>query len=208
MTASCLVSHQAADRLARWRSCTGPACARVLWTGTPTVTAPRGHRVGRAVAGPARLVPGDRASSRVLSLPPDCRTAWGRPVRVGDADGPGSTLDLLSTSSCHGRLGRQLRRFRAGLFLRITGRSARRVSAGRPTPRQATMMCHAREKPIWACAAERSPSLAARGRTSPGHQGRRPCMCRPRGHHSRAWRIMTRDSVGPSPGRVTHVHDS
>lgn len=55
MTASCLVSHQAADRLARWRSCTGPACARVLWTGTPTVTPARAPGGAcRGWTGPAR----------------------------------------------------------------------------------------------------------------------------------------------------------
>lgn len=101
-------ARRVADRLARWRSAPALHPYGVLCAGTLTVA-------GRADAGWGVSWldrPGSyRVTvrwSRALGLPRRLPDGLGLAVRVEDADGPGTTLDLLLTSSRSGRLGRHL----------------------------------------------------------------------------------------------------
>ncbi|GAA5211276.1 phosphodiesterase [Streptomyces thinghirensis] len=101
-------AHRVADRLARWRSAPALHPHGVLCSGTLTVT-------GSADAGwgvPWLDRPGAyRVTvrwSRALGLPRRLPDGLGLAVRVEDADGPDSPLDLLFTSSRPGRFGRHL----------------------------------------------------------------------------------------------------
>jgi hypothetical protein len=102
------VAHQVAERLARWRSAPALHPHGVLCKGTLTVAA----RAGTGWGVPWLDRPGSyRATvrwSRALGLPRGLPDGLGLAVRVEDADGPGSTLDLLFTSSRPGRFGRHL----------------------------------------------------------------------------------------------------
>ncbi|CAL9539152.1 hypothetical protein SUDANB15_04177 [Streptomyces sp. enrichment culture] len=101
-------AHRSAERLARWRSAPALHPHGVLCSGTLAVA-------GRADAGwgvPWLDRPGSyRVTvrwSRALGLPRRLPDALGLAVRVEDADGPGTALDLLFTSSGSGRFGRHL----------------------------------------------------------------------------------------------------
>ncbi|MFI1421094.1 phosphodiesterase [Streptomyces sp. NPDC020731] len=102
------VAHGLARRLARWRSAPALHPQGVLCTGTLTVTGSPGTRWGA----PWLDRPGSyRVTvrwSRALGLPRRLPDGLGLAVRVKDADGLGSALDLLFTSSRSGRLGRHL----------------------------------------------------------------------------------------------------
>jgi hypothetical protein len=100
--------HQVAERLARWRSAPALHPHGVLCTGTLAVA-------GRTDAGwgvPWLDRPGSYPAtvrwSRALGLPRRLPDGLGLAVRVEDPDGPGSTLDVLFTSSRPGRIGRHL----------------------------------------------------------------------------------------------------
>ncbi|MFE0788824.1 phosphodiesterase [Streptomyces mutabilis] len=102
------VAHAVAARLARWRSAPALHPHGVLCTGTLTVAGCTGTGWGV----PWLDRPGSyRATvrwSRALGLPRRLPDGLGLAVRVEDADGPDSTLDLLFTSSRPGRFGRHL----------------------------------------------------------------------------------------------------
>ncbi|MDN3250426.1 MULTISPECIES: phosphodiesterase [unclassified Streptomyces] len=102
------VAHAVAARLARWRSAPALHPHGVLCTGTLTVAGCTGTGWGV----PWLDRPGSyRATvrwSRALGLPRRLPDGLGLAVRVEDADGPGSALDLLFTSSRPGRFGRHL----------------------------------------------------------------------------------------------------
>ncbi len=97
-----------ADGLARWRSAPALHPHGVLCSGTLAVTGPADGAWGV----PWLDRPGSyRATvrwSRALGLPGRLPDGLGLAVRVEDADGPGSTFDVLFTSSRAGRLGRHL----------------------------------------------------------------------------------------------------
>ncbi|MEU9229394.1 phosphodiesterase [Streptomyces massasporeus] len=102
------VAHGAAERLARWRSAPALHPHGVLCTGTLTVAA----RADTGWGVPWLDRPGSyRVTvrwSRALGLPRGLPDGLGLAVRVEEADGPSSTLDLLFTSSRPGRFGRHL----------------------------------------------------------------------------------------------------
>ena len=102
------IAHQAAERLARWRSAPALHPQGVLCTGTLTVAAPAGTGWGVPWLDRPGSYPVTVRWSRALGLPRGLPDGLGLAVRVEDADGPGSTLDLLFTSSRPGRLGRHL----------------------------------------------------------------------------------------------------
>ncbi|MER5835299.1 phosphodiesterase [Streptomyces sp. NPDC002130] len=102
------VAHAVAERLARWRSAPALHPHGVLCTGTLSVAT----RAGTGWGVPWLDRPGSyRATvrwSRALGLPRALPDGLGLAVRVEDADGRSSTLDLLFTSSRPGRFGRHL----------------------------------------------------------------------------------------------------
>ncbi|MEU9554907.1 phosphodiesterase [Streptomyces fumanus] len=101
-------AHRVADRIARWRSAPALHPHGVLCSGTLTVTG----RAGGEWGAPWLDRPGTyRATvrwSRALGLPRPLPDGLGLAVRVEDADGPGTPLDVLFTSSRAGRLGRHV----------------------------------------------------------------------------------------------------
>lgn len=102
------VAHGLARRLARWRSAPALHPHGLLCTGTLTVTARTGTDWGVPWLDRPGSYPVTVRWSRALGLPRGLPDGLGLAVRVEDADGPGSTLDLLFTSSRPGRFGRHL----------------------------------------------------------------------------------------------------
>ncbi|MFE1026639.1 phosphodiesterase [Streptomyces sp. NPDC058818] len=102
------VAHGLARRLARWRSAPALHPHGVLCTGTLTVTAGAGARWGVPWLDGSGSYPVTVRWSRALGLPRGLPDGLGLAVRVEGADGPGSALDLLFTSSRPGRFGRHL----------------------------------------------------------------------------------------------------
>ncbi|MER7489177.1 phosphodiesterase [Streptomyces sp. NPDC126497] len=101
-------AHRVAERLARWRAAPALHPHGVLCSGTLDVPGSSGEPWGV----PWLDRPGSYAVtvrwSRALGLPRRLPDALGLALRVTDAGGPGSALDLLFTSSGSGRLGRHL----------------------------------------------------------------------------------------------------
>ncbi|WP_030871866.1 phosphodiesterase [Streptomyces sp. NRRL S-37] len=101
-------AHGLARRLARWRSAPALHPHGVLCTGTLTVAARAGTGWGVPWLDRPGSYPVTVRWSRALGLPRGLPDGLGLAVRVEDADGPGSMLDLLFTSSRPGRFGRHL----------------------------------------------------------------------------------------------------
>ncbi|MFF9202688.1 phosphodiesterase [Streptomyces sp. NPDC014986] len=101
-------AHRVADRLARRRSAPALHPHGVLCSGTLAVSG----RTDGEWGVPWLDRPGSYAAtvrwSRALGLPRRLPDGLGLAVRVMDADGPGTALDMLFTSSGSGRLGRHL----------------------------------------------------------------------------------------------------
>ncbi|MFE0807887.1 phosphodiesterase [Streptomyces sp. NPDC058794] len=101
------IAHGLARRLARLRSAPALHPHGVLCTGTLTV-ADAGTGWGVPWLDGPGSYPVTVRWSRALGLPRWLPDGLGLAVRVEGADGPGSTLDLLFTSSRPGRFGRHL----------------------------------------------------------------------------------------------------
>ncbi|MFI2378162.1 phosphodiesterase [Streptomyces sp. NPDC018964] len=103
-----MIISRIAHGLARWRSAPALHPHGVLCTGTLTVAAGAGAGWGVPWLDGPGSYPVTVRWSRALGLPRGLPDGLGLAVRVEGADGPGSTLDLLFTSSRPGRFGRHL----------------------------------------------------------------------------------------------------
>ncbi|WP_077798954.1 phosphodiesterase [Streptomyces sp. JHA26] len=101
-------AHLVADRLARRRSAPALHPHGVLCTGTLTVTGRADGAWGAAWLDRPATYRATVRWSRALGLPRRLPDGLGLAVRVEDADGPGTALDVLFTSSRPGRFGRHL----------------------------------------------------------------------------------------------------
>ncbi|CAL9640249.1 phosphodiesterase [Streptomyces sp. enrichment culture] len=101
-------AHRVAGRLARWRSAPALHPYGVLCSGTLDVPGRTGAGWGVPWLDRPGSYPVTVRWSRALGLPGRLPDGLGLAVRVTDADGPGTVLDMLLTSSGSGRLGRRL----------------------------------------------------------------------------------------------------